>query len=176
MLVLPPLLFGILMVDTVRGRQGRTQLAAAADCGPSVIVVFASFVVLTYLGCTAPWSPEMEAWSGTPVPEKMISWAGSGEHEDRTSLTPQQLQGAVVLQNKDCRNCHALDGKGGQRGPDLNGVATRLTARSAGPPGYPGRRQHAGLWQATQAGRGDRPGRFPVHVEAAWTTTGAEPG
>jgi ubiquinol-cytochrome c reductase cytochrome b subunit len=41
--------------------------------------------------------------------------------------TPLELQGAVVLQNKNCRNCHALEGAGGRRGPDLDGVATRLT-------------------------------------------------
>ena len=35
--------------------------------------------------------------------------------------------GALVLQNKQCRNCHALDGHGGRRGPELDGVATRQT-------------------------------------------------
>jgi ubiquinol-cytochrome c reductase cytochrome b subunit len=38
-----------------------------------------------------------------------------------------QLQGAAVFQNKNCRNCHALFGSGGKRGPDLTTVATRLT-------------------------------------------------
>jgi ubiquinol-cytochrome c reductase cytochrome b subunit len=31
------------------------------------------------------------------------------------------------LQNKQCRNCHSLGGTGGQRGPALDGVGTRLT-------------------------------------------------
>jgi ubiquinol-cytochrome c reductase cytochrome b subunit len=31
------------------------------------------------------------------------------------------------LQNKQCRNCHSLDGSGGQRGPALDGVGNRLT-------------------------------------------------
>jgi ubiquinol-cytochrome c reductase cytochrome b subunit len=72
--------------------------------------------VLTSLGITAPWSPKMTAWSGDPIPEPII----------RRS-TPLQLQGAVMLQNKNCRNCHALDGLGGRRGPDLTTVGTRLT-------------------------------------------------
>jgi ubiquinol-cytochrome c reductase cytochrome b subunit len=38
------------------------------------------------------------------------------------------LQGAVTLQNKQCRNCHSLGGEGGKRGPALDDVATRLTS------------------------------------------------
>ncbi|MCS6850478.1 MAG: cytochrome c, partial [Gemmataceae bacterium] len=41
--------------------------------------------------------------------------------------TPLQLQGAAVFQNKQCRNCHALDGVGGRRGPDLSHVGRTLT-------------------------------------------------
>jgi ubiquinol-cytochrome c reductase cytochrome b subunit len=41
--------------------------------------------------------------------------------------TPLELQGALVLQNKQCRNCHSLGGEGGRRGPALDGVGTRLT-------------------------------------------------
>jgi len=33
----------------------------------------------------------------------------------------------VVFQNKNCRNCHMLDGVGGERGPDLAKVGVRLT-------------------------------------------------
>jgi ubiquinol-cytochrome c reductase cytochrome b subunit len=31
------------------------------------------------------------------------------------------------MQAKQCRNCHALDGNGGKRGPALDSVALRLT-------------------------------------------------
>jgi ubiquinol-cytochrome c reductase cytochrome b subunit len=43
------------------------------------------------------------------------------------SSSPLTLQGALVFQNKSCRNCHALEGRGGRRGPDLTAVGTRLT-------------------------------------------------
>jgi ubiquinol-cytochrome c reductase cytochrome b subunit len=82
----------------------------------SVIVLYTGLGALTYLGATAPWSPRMTAWSGDPIPEDLVR-----------RCTPVQLQGAVMLQNKNCRNCHALEGLGGRRGPDLTAVGARLT-------------------------------------------------
>jgi len=82
----------------------------------SVIVIATALAVLTYQGVTSPWSPQMTAWSGDPVPVDLI--------RDRS---PRELVGAVVFQNKNCRNCHALQGSGGQRGPDLTAVGKRLT-------------------------------------------------
>jgi ubiquinol-cytochrome c reductase cytochrome b subunit len=58
----------------------------------------------------------MEAWSGDPVPPQYL--------KGRSAL---ERQGALVLQDKQCRNCHALGGEGGKRGPALDSVATRLT-------------------------------------------------
>jgi ubiquinol-cytochrome c reductase cytochrome b subunit len=82
----------------------------------SVLVLIISLAALTQLGTYAPWSPVMDAWSSTPVPPKLM--------EGRSAL---ERQGAVVFQAKQCRNCHALGGEGGQRGPALDSVATRLT-------------------------------------------------
>jgi ubiquinol-cytochrome c reductase cytochrome b subunit len=82
----------------------------------AVVVAYTTLGVLTYQGATSPWSPEMTAWSGDPVPESMVK-----------GCSPVRLQGAVVFQGKSCRNCHALDGSGGRRGPDLTTVGTRLT-------------------------------------------------
>ena len=58
----------------------------------------------------------MDAWSGAPTPVEYVK-----------GRAPLELQGALVLQNKQCRNCHSLGGEGGRRGPALDGVATRLT-------------------------------------------------
>lgn len=82
----------------------------------SVIVIYTVLGILTYQGATAPWSPAMTAWSSDPVPETIVKHS-----------SPSQLVGAAVFQNKNCRNCHAIDGIGGRRGPDLSGVGTRLT-------------------------------------------------
>jgi ubiquinol-cytochrome c reductase cytochrome b subunit len=82
----------------------------------SVLLIIISLVALTQLGTYAPWSPMMDAWSSAPTPAKMLE-----------GRTPLERQGALVFQAKQCRNCHALGGEGGQRGPALDAVATRLT-------------------------------------------------
>ena len=81
-----------------------------------VIVIYSVLGVLTYLGDTSPWSPIMTAWSADPIPAPIVE-----------SATPRQLQGALVFQNKNCRNCHALNGVGGRRGPDLSKVGAQFT-------------------------------------------------
>ena len=58
----------------------------------------------------------MNAWSSDAVPPKYL-------HE----RTPLERQGALVFQDKQCRNCHEIGGQGGRRGPELDSVATRLT-------------------------------------------------
>ena len=81
-----------------------------------VILVFLTLGTLTQLGTYSPWSPDMAAWSGNPTPVQYVQ-----------GRSPLELQGALVLQDKQCRNCHSLGGQGGLRGPALDGVATRLT-------------------------------------------------
>ncbi len=82
----------------------------------SVIFVMLVIGVLAYMGETSPWSPDMAAWSGNAIPVQFVR-----------GRTPLEIHGALVFQNKQCRNCHALGGQGGQRGPALDAVATRLT-------------------------------------------------
>jgi ubiquinol-cytochrome c reductase cytochrome b subunit len=82
----------------------------------AVIFIVMVIGILAYMGITAPWSPRMSAWSGDAIPVEYLR-----------GRTPLELHGAVLFQNKQCRNCHALGGEGGQRGPALDAVATRLT-------------------------------------------------
>ena len=116
-LVFPVLLIiGLFLVPFVsnRGERAPSRRPVAVL---AVIVIYTVLGTLTYEGATSPWSPVMTAWSGDAVPERLVK-----------ASTPVQLQGAVVFQNKNCRNCHALDGIGGRRGPDLTTIGTRLTA------------------------------------------------
>jgi ubiquinol-cytochrome c reductase cytochrome b subunit len=73
--------------------------------------------VFTHLGTFTPWSPKMNAWSGGPPVPVRYTHAAS----------PLQRQGAIVFQSNQCRNCHSIAGVGGQRGPALDLVATRMT-------------------------------------------------
>jgi ubiquinol-cytochrome c reductase cytochrome b subunit len=82
----------------------------------TVLLVAVTLSTFTHLAGYTPWSPHMNAWSGQPVPREYL------DHR-----SPLELQGAAVFQLKQCRNCHALDGEGGQRGPALDSVAVRLT-------------------------------------------------
>jgi len=82
----------------------------------SVLVIVLAVTTLAALGVVVPWSPKMEAWTAAPTPVQYV--------KGRTAL---ELQGALVLQNKQCRTCHSLGGEGGQRGPALDGIATRQT-------------------------------------------------
>jgi ubiquinol-cytochrome c reductase cytochrome b subunit len=83
----------------------------------AVAVIYLTIGMLTYAGITGPWSPHMEAWTSVHSRPEFIK-----------GRTPLELQGALVLQNKQCRNCHAIGGEGGHRGPDLSTVGTRMTA------------------------------------------------
>ena len=82
----------------------------------SVIFIMTVICVLAWEGVHSPWSPKMDAWSADPVPPQYLR-----------GRTPLQRRGALVFQNKQCRNCHSLGNEGGQRGPALDDVASRMT-------------------------------------------------
>ncbi len=82
----------------------------------TILLVAVALGTFTHLSGSAPWSPVMDAWSADPIPAQYL--------KGRTAL---ERQGALVFQVKQCHNCHALGGVGGQRGPELDGIAVALT-------------------------------------------------
>ena len=82
----------------------------------SILLIAVALGTFTHLSGYAPWSPQMNAWSGDPVPERFLK-----------NSTALERQGALVFQLKQCHNCHTLGDQGGQRGPALDQVAVRLT-------------------------------------------------
>jgi ubiquinol-cytochrome c reductase cytochrome b subunit len=115
-LVFPLVLIGVLFLVPFVSNRGERAPSRRPVAVLAVIVIYTALGVLTYQGITSPWSPKMTAWSGDPIPESLVQ-----------NSTPLRLQGAALFQNKNCRNCHALLGTGGQRGPDLTTVGTRQT-------------------------------------------------
>src|SRR5580658_7664714 len=82
----------------------------------TIVLVAVSLGTFTSMADHTPWSPVMDASTAASIPSKLLS-----------GRTPLQIQGALVFQEKQCHNCHALGGTGGQRGPALDAVAVRLT-------------------------------------------------
>ncbi|MBM4112795.1 MAG: c-type cytochrome, partial [Phycisphaerae bacterium] len=116
LIVAPPILIlGLLLLPVLspRGERApsRRPLAVVA-----FVVIMTALGTLTWLGVTSPWSPQMDGWTSAPVPAEFVR-----------GRTPLELQGAIMVQYAQCRNCHSLGGLGGERGPALDRVATRLS-------------------------------------------------
>jgi ubiquinol-cytochrome c reductase cytochrome b subunit len=82
----------------------------------TILLLAVALGTFTHLADYAPWSPVMDAWSGEPIPAQYL--------KGRTAL---ERHGALVFQAKQCHNCHALGGAGGDRGPELDRIAVELT-------------------------------------------------
>jgi len=108
-------IIGLLLLPFLSG-EGEKSWRRRPIAVLSVLLIAIALGTFTHLAEFAPWSPHMNAWSGDPVPERMLQ-----------GTTALERQGALVFQVKQCRNCHALGGTGGERGPALDSVAVRLT-------------------------------------------------
>lgn len=115
-LIAPVIIIGAMLLLPLVAGEGEKHWSRRPVAVLMVSMIAVSLGIFTRLGVTTPWSPVMNAWSSDAVPQKYI--------HDRT---PLEREGALVFQNKQCRNCHEVGGQGGQRGPELDSVATRLT-------------------------------------------------
>jgi ubiquinol-cytochrome c reductase cytochrome b subunit len=108
-------IIGLLLLPFLSG-EGEKSWKRRPIAVLTVMLIAVTLGTFTHLARLAPWSPEMNAWSSAPVPAHFL--------QGTTSL---ERQGALVFQVKQCRNCHSLAERGGQRGPALDRVAMRLT-------------------------------------------------
>ena len=99
----------------------------------AVALPFIAYAALTVAGIASPWVPKLE---GGTLPASVTQGLGDAER-----------RGADLVVSKACFACHAIQGAGGRRGPDLSHVASRMsrdqiTARIAtgggGMPAYAG--------------------------------------
>jgi ubiquinol-cytochrome c reductase cytochrome b subunit len=114
-IVMPILIIGLIALPLISSSGERHILRRPLSLVIATLVVTV-LIVTTWLGTYDPWSQEMDAWSGTPTPAEYLK-----------GRTPLEIQGAILIQAKQCRNCHSLSGAGGMRGPALDTTATRLT-------------------------------------------------
>ena len=115
-LVLPVLAIAALVLLPFYSGTGEKSYRRRPMAVVIVLLALTTVGLLAYAGTFTPWSPHMEAWSGAVTPAIYVQ-----------GRSPLELQGAILIQSKQCRNCHSLGGQGGLRGPALDTVATRLT-------------------------------------------------
>jgi ubiquinol-cytochrome c reductase cytochrome b subunit len=116
LLIAPVVVIGALLALPFMAGEGEKSWRRRPVAVLTLTLIAVSLGTLTHLANRAPWSPVMNAWSSEPVPAA-----------DLRGRSPLELRGALVFQDKQCRNCHSLGGAGGERGPALDDVATRLT-------------------------------------------------
>jgi ubiquinol-cytochrome c reductase cytochrome b subunit len=108
-------IIGLLLLPFLSG-EGEKSWRRRPIAVLTVLLIAVVLGTFTRLAGIAPWSPQMNAWSGDPTPQRFLQRS-----------TALERQGALVFQSKQCRNCHSLGELGGQRGPALDSVAVRLT-------------------------------------------------
>jgi ubiquinol-cytochrome c reductase cytochrome b subunit len=116
MFIAPVLAIGAMLLLPLVAGEGEKHWSRRPVAVLMLAVIAVTLGILTRLGTYTPWSPIMDAWTRDPIPAAYL--------HDRT---PLERQGAIVLQNKQCRNCHSIGGAGGLRGPALDAIAARMT-------------------------------------------------
>jgi len=116
LLIGPVIAIGFLVLLPFISGEGEKSWKRRPIAVVTLLLIAVALGTFTRLATYSPWSPVMDAWSGDPVPVEFLN-----------GRTPLERQGALVFQGKQCRNCHAIGGSGGKRGPELDRVATRMT-------------------------------------------------
>jgi ubiquinol-cytochrome c reductase cytochrome b subunit len=116
MLIAPVIvMLGLMLLPFVFG-EGEKSWRRRPLAVLTILLVAVSLGTFTDLAGHAPWSPQMNAWSGEPIPAQYL--------QNRSAL---ERQGALVFQLKQCHNCHSLAEHGGRRGPALDDAAVIQT-------------------------------------------------
>jgi ubiquinol-cytochrome c reductase cytochrome b subunit len=116
LLIVPVIVIGALLLLPLVAGEGEKHWSRRPVAVLMVALIAVTLGVFTRLGTYTPWSPIMDAWTSDPTPTQYLH-----------GRTPLERQGALVLQEKQCRDCHSLGGVGGLRGPALDSIAARMT-------------------------------------------------
>jgi ubiquinol-cytochrome c reductase cytochrome b subunit len=130
---LPLFAFVFLFLVPILWPDGERHWSRRPAAIAAVALPLLAYVSLTVAGIASPWVPKLE---GGTLPAGVTQDLGDAER-----------RGAGLFVSKSCFACHAIEGAGGRRGPDLSHVASRMsrdqiTARIAtgggGMPAYAG--------------------------------------
>jgi len=116
MMIAPILIIAALLLLPIFAGEGERHWSRRPVAVLLISLIAVTLGVFTHLGTYTPWSPIMDAWTSAPIPPNLL-----------LNRSPLERQGALVLQDKQCRNCHSIAGSGGQRGPALDAIASRMT-------------------------------------------------
>jgi ubiquinol-cytochrome c reductase cytochrome b subunit len=112
-IVLGPLLFGAILLLLPIFNKGERSVRRRPWAGLLVVFIWTTIVAFWIAGERADWSPD---FSAKPLPASVVR-----------STAPAVVEGAKLFQSKGCEFCHAIEGNGGKRGPDLSQVGSRMT-------------------------------------------------
>jgi ubiquinol-cytochrome c reductase cytochrome b subunit len=112
-IVLGPLLFGAILILLPIFNKGERSVRRRPWAGLLVVFIWTTIVSFWYAAQRADWSPDFTA---KPLSAAVVR-----------SSDPAVVEGARLFHEKGCEFCHAIEGSGGQRGPDLSQVASRMT-------------------------------------------------
>jgi ubiquinol-cytochrome c reductase cytochrome b subunit len=111
-IVAGPLVFGAVLLLLPLANKGPRSVRDRPLA--AVLVVFIWTVILAFwvAGQRADWSPNFEV---AALPASVVG-----------STDSTVVAGARLFHEKGCEYCHAIDGYGGKRGPDLSDVRSRM--------------------------------------------------
>jgi ubiquinol-cytochrome c reductase cytochrome b subunit len=116
LVIAPVLAIGAMLLLPLIAGEGEKHWSRRPVAVLMLAIIAVTLGIFTRLGTYTPWSPIMDAWTRDPIPPPYLH-----------GRTPLERQGAIILQEKQCRNCHSVGGSGGLRGPALDSIATRMT-------------------------------------------------
>ncbi len=113
-IIVAPLLFGAILLLVPLFNTGERSVKRRPWAAIVVLLIVTVIGTFWYAGERAPWSPDFAA---RPL-------AASTVRDSATAV----VTGAKLFHQKGCEFCHAIAGQGGNRGPDLTLVATRMSS------------------------------------------------
>lgn len=111
-IVLGPLVFGAALLLVPVFNTGARTMRRRPWAPLLVVFIWTTIVIFWIAGERAEWSPDFAA---RPLPASVIG-----------DQRPEVAEGAKLFHDKGCEFCHAVEGYGGRRGPDLSDVAARM--------------------------------------------------